>query len=246
MVNDTQPCVTWVVHDYVFRDLDQGSGDVQDTVVRTLSPIGVLVASMLLSTAGYFAMRLVSVVCAFGAGALLVIRLTHMNGDDSSFSCDGVSVAVVASGAAAALVAFFLLRTLSFLLGGAAVCGVVAVVFSACDEACAGDLWAGAPRLFGLSLVPYWTTMLVGGAVGACAARRRYREVLAVAAAVVGGYGSAVAVRILLLEHASVAVPSWGFLTTIAGVSIGGLLAQYAIVQCRRRRRTIEPKAAAV
>jgi hypothetical protein len=232
-VGTLSACTVWLVHDYVFDTFTAGA-PAPHSLLRALSPWGVLVASLPLCFFGYYAIRAVLAIAAFGAGALGVVRLTQLGNAD--VSCDGVTLAVVAAGGACALVAAFLTRPLALLLGAAAVCGVVGAVFAVCGAPCDAALWPGAPRVVGFTLVPFWTSMVAGALVGAFATRLRHREMLAVMAAVLGGYGVALSTRSLVADAGHV-LPDVAFLATIGACAATGLGAQYAVVRYRRAAR---------
>lgn len=235
--NASAACAVYLAHDYVF-DVVLDEAPNHHTLLRELSPWGVLVPSLVLCFFGYYAIRLVVAVAAFGAGALGMVRLANMGG--AGVSCDVVTLGVSIAGGVSALVAVLMVRLLSLVLGAAAACGVVGVVFVACGPACDADLWAGAPRFVGLTLVPFWASMLVGAAVGAAAVRRRHREMLATMAAMLGGFGVASAVRSLVAEGGHVP-PPWLFAATLGGSAGVGLLTQYAF-EYRRQTRKRRPK----
>jgi hypothetical protein len=216
-------CFVWTVHDSVFAMIlaDEAA---HHTIARVLTPYGMLAASAVLCFVGFYAMRIVAATAAFAAGALGVIRLSYIS--EAEFSCDGITIAIAVCGGICALMAGLLMRTLSLLIGASAVCGVVGIVFVTCGDVCGADLWLGAPRLFDLPLLQFWGAMLLAAAVGALVARRRYREMLATVAAIFGGFGAAVSVRILV-HNADAALPSYGFLMVMAGATGGGLLTQY-------------------
>ena len=227
-------CAVLLAHDYVFDTINATIDD-HHALLRTLSPWGVLAISLFLCFCGFYAMRLVVAITAFGAGALGVVRIARLGGAGAS-ACDGLTLGVVGAGAACAFVAYLLTRFLSSAVGAAAACAVVATVFTTCGEACDPDLWDNAPRFLGFALVPFWTTMLVAAAAGALVARYRYREMLATVAAILGGYGAAFATRSLVsgMGHT---LPSWGFVAALCAFGGVGLLTQYGVARYLKQRR---------
>lgn len=234
----TATCIVVTAHDFVFDVVDTvrlASDTDIDELIRIVTPYGILGGSLLLCFFGYHAMRCIVGLAAFGTGLVGMVRLLHMSAH--TMSCDVLTLVVFIGAAISALVAVLMTRTLSTLLGAAGACVVVGAAFATCGATCAADLWVGAPRFLGLSLVPFWTAMLVAFVLGAVVARKRHREVLATIAAVLGGFGVAVSTRTIITEH-GLSMPDWAFLLVLGGITVVGLGTQYWCNQHMRVRRS--------
>ena len=220
---DTE-CVVVEAHDALFEVVRTVHGAASSTdLVHTATPYGVLAASLVLCLCGFYALRFVVGVAAFSAGLVGSVRMLQLGGTalaegghTLAVSCDVATVVVLLGGGISALVAVFMTKVLSTLLGAVASGVVVGAVFAACGDVCNADLWAEAPRLLGMSLVPFWGAMLLATSLGAIVARKRHREMLATVAALIGGFGVALSVRSLVDAHAT--LPNWGFLCIVGAV----------------------------
>ena len=248
-VNATTQCVVFETHDMLFHVVDTVRGAPNDTV-HSLAPYGVVAASLILCFFGYYALRTVVGIAAFATGVVGTARVLDMGGtrlgEDGdrvlTMSCDVASVLVLVGGGTSALVAVFLTKMLSVVLGAAGACVVVGAVFASCGAPCNAELWGGAPRFLGMSIVPFWACMSAATVVGAVVARKRHREMLATVAALLGGVGVASSVQSLVMVHGDTRLPNWSFLL-VAVVSAGrGLGAQYYWVkrQAAGKRKLIK------
>lgn len=231
-----QTCIVVFAHDFVFDVVETVQDTSTDELVRNVTPYGVLAASLVLCFFGYYALRCVVAIAAFGAGVVGTVRLLNAS-NELAVSCDVATLAVVVGGGISALVAVLMTRVVSTLLGAAAACVVVAAVFATCGAVCDVDLWPGVPRFLGLTLVPFWAGMAVAGVVGALVARRRHREMLTTFAALVGGFGVAVSMRAIVVVEDHAEFPHWLFFGTFAASAGAGLATQYWWVKRRQTRR---------
>ena len=133
--------------------------------MRTVTPYSVLVVSIALCFFGYYALRFVVGMTAFGAGVIATVRLLNAGGD-LRMSCDMATLAVAIGGGISALVAVLLTKMVSTVLGSLAACTIVGSVFVVCGDFCNADM-SDAPRVLGLTLVPFWTAMAVAAGTGA-------------------------------------------------------------------------------
>ena len=162
-------CVVTEVHDALFEVAGALRGTPSD-LVHTLTPYGMLLSSVVLCFFGLYAMRSVVGIAAFGAGLVGTVRLLRLGGTDAAtgglaMSCDVATVVVLMCGGVSALVAVFMTKVLSTVLGAAGACLVVAASFLACGPQCNVELWPGAPRFLGMGLVPFWCSMVLATAL---------------------------------------------------------------------------------
>lgn len=225
-------CTVIEVHDLLFDLIDDVSAASIPELVRNVTPYGVLAVSLVLCFCGYYAFRLVLGLTAFCAGIFGTVRLLR----PLSVDCDAVTLIVFVSAGLTSLVAVFMTRLFSTLLGAGAAAVFVATVFATCGASCAGDPWPGAPRFLGHTLVPFWVSMLVAAAGGAFVARKHHRKMLAVVAALLGGFGVAAASRGLALDQGE-HIPNWVFVLIMGVSSVVGLGTQYWCVWRRAKTR---------
>ena len=235
-------CAVVEVHDVLFHAARQAHRATSDDLAHAATPYGLLAVGVVLCLAGYPALRLAVGLGAFGTGLVGTVRLLEMGG--AKVGCDVVTLAVVFGGGLSALVAVFATRMLSTALGAAAAGVGVGAVFAACGGACNVDAWPGAPRVVGMSVVPFWVSILTASVLGAVVARKRHREVLATTAALLGGFGVAVAVRSIATSNGGGGgggsdgpVPSWLFVTLLLSCAGVGLAVQAYVVRSIRKRK---------
>ena len=233
-------CAVVEVHDVLFHAARQAHRATSDDLAHAATPYGLLAVGVVLCLAGYPALRLAVGLGAFGTGLVGTVRLLEMGG--ARVGCDVVTLAVVFGGGLSALVAVFATRMLSTALGAAAAGVGVGAVFAACGGACNVDAWPGAPRVVGMSVVPFWVSILTASVLGAVVARKRHREVLATTAALLGGFGVAVAVRSIATSNGGGGgsdgpVPSWLFVTVLLSCAGAGLAVQAYVVRSIRKRK---------
>ena len=229
-------CVVFEMHDFLFDVVHSVRDSSADNLVRTVTPYGVLGISLLLCFCGFYALRLVMGVVAFSTGVVGTLQLLALSKVGDEVPCDVASVLVLIGGGLSTLIAIFMTRMLSALLGSLGACVAVGAVFAACGDVCNAALWIDAPSFLGWTLVPFWASMLVAAVVGGVVARRRHRELLATVAAILGGFGVTVSLRSILSEQGQ-EMPGWVVLATVGVSASIGLGTQYWIVQHRRRRR---------
>lgn len=228
-------CVVVATHDFIFDVVDAVGDTSPQGLVLTLTPYGMLAASLVLCFCGYYALRLVVGLAAFGTGVIGTVRLLNVGGE-LPVSCDVATLAVLIGGGVGALVAVLMTRVLSTLLGASSACVLVGAVFATCGTVCTADVWPGVPRVLGMTLLPFWASMATAALLGAVVARKHHREMLATVAALAGGFGVAVSLRAIAFEHHE-RMPHWLFVgaaATSAGVGLG---AQYWYVRRREKRK---------
>ena len=230
-----EDCLVWSVHDFVF---DVWADRRRIDTMEVLTPVGLMIVSLLLCLTGFYAMRAVLAVCAFFSGALLVMRASFLGGG-MAMDCDTLSVVTVVFGGVCALLTGLLMKTLSLLIGAASLGGVVGFgTAMVCGEVCLQPLWAGAPVFLSLPLVQFWGATLMAAIAGALVARKHYRELAATVAAIVGGFGVAFSARKMHYEASGGSVmPNAVVMAIVILCAGGGLGVQYAVWTWRRRRR---------
>lgn len=227
MSNDT--CVVSVVHELAFDTFEPGPPDLDHEVV----PYLFLALALPLCFCGMRALHVVVATAAFATGVVGTSVLLHT----ADMPCDTRTLAVCIVSAVFSLIAVFLLKFVSTLLGAAAACTLVAFVLLTCDGSCRGDPTGAGPFL-GFPLVPFWASMAAAAGVGAFVARRRYREMLTTISAVLGGFALGLSARGIAAGR-GVALPEWAFLGVAASGAFGGIGVQ---VWWDRRKRKHLPR----
>lgn len=256
-------CFVVDAHNAVFDAVDDVAAHrngFADGLTDKLTPYVFLAISLLLCFCGYFAMRLIVALAAFAAGAVAVVRILDGgagtawietgnlssqqqqqtgNNDEPSVTCDTLTIATLASGAVSALVFVLLTRSITALAGAVAAAGVAFAAFSTCGPPCDADVdswWPGAPRVFGRPLAPFWAVALVAFLAGGGVARWRHRELLATLAAVLGGFGVAVAIRAMAGGDPATrdaTFPQWAVFVVSVGSAAAGIGVQWVVVKKR-------------
>ena len=139
-----------VVFDMVHSIQSHGMEHSTDDLIRIVSPYTLIGVGLVLCFLGHYAIRVVIGLAAFCVSVIGTVRLLQMHAN--SMTCDILTLIVVIAGGISALIAVFMTRFLSTLLGAAGSCTVVAATFVACGDACNADLWDKAPRWLGMTL----------------------------------------------------------------------------------------------
>jgi hypothetical protein len=119
------------------------------------------------------------------------------------------------------------------LLGMAAGTGAAALAIDSCGGTCAGV--ESVPMAFGRSLLPFWASVAATALVGGCVARRYRTEVMMASTAILGGWGTSVATRLVLEEH----VPEWVRATVFLGTAAMGYAVQRIVVRRAARKERV-------
>lgn len=250
ITNATTTCIVVGAHDLIFDVVESVQGRPVSQLVSLATPAVVFAVSLVLCFFGVYALRLVVGIAAFSCGIVGTVRFLYLSGqfgrdgdEAGAMSCDAMTLVVFLGGGVCTLIAVFMMRMLSTLLGAVATGGVVGAVFTVCGAACDADLWVGAPRILGATLVPFWVAVLLAAVAGGAVARRRHREMLATIASLLGGFGIAVSVRTLFAEGGGQPLPSLAFVSILGASTLIGLGTQYlVIVRRRRKKREAEEK----
>lgn len=236
-------CLVHVVQDFTFGFVASAQQDeLTSPFLDVFTPIGFLILSLCLAFFGYYAMRLSIGICAFVAGFSGLLHMATFFSIIENVNCDGILIASLVVGSICALISVYLMRSVSFLFGCASASGIVVMAFSTCGDACNRALWPDAPMLFERQIVPFWSVLLVTTTLAGCVARKKYKELLAVAAATLGGYGTKVCVQRLLLDAGHHEMSPVASVVLIFSVSAGGLGFQYFMYRRFVKRKVKKEK----
>lgn len=227
---------TFVESRFDYHETGVLSGELAGELVALhIVPYLVILTGCAIGATGYAILRPAVVVVGFCAGSVSALHLFYRYSTvlHDEWGCDMVVAASLSLGGVLGLVGVMCANAVSVILGGVAGGSACALMFDMCAP-CNGALWPDAPMLLGRSLVPFWLSLATCVGVGGYVCRRQNKRVLALVTSVVGGWGTAVGVR-LAVRAQRAALPSWAGLLIACCVGGVGFLIQLRIMRRRHR-----------
>lgn len=220
-----------------FRN-DVGEANETTQIILDIIPYVGLVIGLIIGHAGFRIVKPVCGVIGFVLGTIAVIIGLQIDADFiQDLTCEVEIVATIIAGTAVAILTSCLVRCACFLIGaagGVAITMLVFHIFPALDAV----LWNGAPSFLGHTIIPHWLSVLLVGGISGYVCKRKHREVILVATALIGALGVGLSTRHLFHLHTQLKLRDIEiiFYSAFAFTSLTGLTAQYILYRRQKRR----------
>ena len=201
-------------------------------------PYVAIFVALVIGAAGHMILRPSVVILGFCVGSMSTLHIFYQYaGLLHNWNCESVVVASFSLGGVLGLIGATLVSAVSVLLGCFAGGSFCTLLFDICLS-CNGAPWTNAPVLLGKTLVPFWLTFGVLSGIGGFVCKRQDKRVLVFVTSVIGGWGTAVGVR-LAVGARGMTLPSWAGLLIACCIAALGYATQTRTLQRSERAKTV-------
>lgn len=235
----TPECLAHRLHNAIIESHVVASGAITEQATLYAIPYALMPISIIIACVGHKMLRPSVMLMSFCVGSAAVLHLMYTYNWVHTFSCDAVVIASIVSGVVASLLAAAVVRSMSFGLGWFGGAALVVLFFDAC-EACNEAPFADSPKFLGRHVATFWASLMSVGTISGCVCRGQHTRIVALVTALIGGWGVATSVRLLVGNRdprGYQAVAPWGYLIISLGSAAFGFTVQNLIITRQNKKR---------
>ena len=229
-------CLAYRLHSTFFESDFDHEAEIAELVTLQIVPYAAILVALVIACVGHRILRPSVVLLGFCVGSMSALHIFYRYaGLLHNWSCDAVVVASFSLGGVFGLIGATLVGAVSVILGCFAGGSFCVLLFDICAS-CNAALWVNAPVLVGKPLIPFWLAFSLMSFVGGYVCKRQDRRVLAFVTSVIGGWGTAVGVR-LAAGARGADLPSWaGLLVACCVAPVGYAVQTWTMGNSERAR----------